>query len=385
MRRTAAVTACLLLLCSWAFAQETAALKGATLTGPHHPFTITCPEGWQHEAIESKTTKPAEEFELKVSVFGDPYFPTDNFNLWWYDGKLDAMEKGAISVHRVELPREVAADQLIAEMKKDKRFPEDATSKLTQFGKYAGVLMADKPEDFMMHGVYIVNGKVAYVGELMGPKEAVTKQADTFVAIMSSLDAGTDVKASRVDGLKAGGEEKKPAEELLPGQIKAKNSDFTLQLPEGWQYSAYDDPNSKPNGKLIMQAVGALGQVKFTDNFNFWWDPAGENMMKGLASLHRLEVETGMDARTLVAAIQGSGKLPPGMQANVAQVGNYNAALIGGPFQMFYVAVAVIPQGNTAYVGAIMGPQAVVTPQWPNFIKLVGSIKAPDLKPDKAQ
>ena len=378
MRRLALVVAVLLALAVCALAQDAEAPKGVKLPGPHNPFTIVIPEGWQHQTFESKTDKPDEKSEFKLSVFGDKYLPTDNFNLWWYEGELAALDKGSISVHRVELPAELTPDKLPEQAQKDPKLPKDAEAKLLQFGKYVGLHIAGTIEDMGAQSVLIANGKVAYVGLLMGPKDAVKEQSPKFLQLMGTLDA-TDVKPAKAEDFHV-------ADALRPGEVRAKNNPFGVIPPQGWQHSIYDNPDDKPNAKLIMQIAPIAGKADITDNMNFWWGPMGESMAGGLASIHRLEAQDPVDMVAMLNTLKQSGKLPQGMDANLAQVGDYVGLVAGGTFQnIFYGAAVVIAQGKSIYLASILGPVAVVQPKWNDFIKMVSTLKAPDLKPQKLE
>jgi hypothetical protein len=384
MRRFAAVTSILLMLSAVAFAEGDDEMKGTKLTGPHNPFTFICPEGCQHETFESKVEKPNEKFEFKVNAFCEKHFTTDNFSLLWYEGEAEGFAKGAVSLHRVEMGREITPDMLTEEMEKDENMPPDAKAELMQLGKYVGISAGGEIEDLAMHDIFIINGKILYLGTLTGPKDAVGERRADFIAIMSSL-AALDVKPAKLEDME-GDEEDRANEPAPANQVKARNSDFTLLLPEGWQYTIYDNPADKPNAELILKMATIGGQANVTDNMNFWWNPQGENMLLGLASIHRLEAQQELSPKSLLTLIKASGKVPPGMEVNLAQIGPYVGVLGGGIVQApFYAAVAVIAQGKAMYVASILGPQATVTPQWQKFMGLVGSLKAPDLKPQELE
>ena len=165
-------------------------------------------------------------------------------------------------------------------------------------------------------------------------------------------------------------------------QVKGKEDRFTITVPPGWQSIAYNKPEDKPNARIIFQA-GLLGEnAKPTDNFNLWWYQGPDNMIMGVASFHRLELERETDLKTLLALIQASGKLPQGMEVKPTQLGKYVGLLGGGVVQgMFYAAVALIPQGKVMYAATIVGPQTAIPPQWPAFMRVVTSLEATDLEP----
>jgi len=81
------------------------------------------------------------------------------------------------------------------------------------------------------------------------------------------------------------------------------------------------------------------------------------------------------------------GKLPDGIKAQPAQLGDYVGILGGGLLQQppLYIAAALISQGKSTYVATIMGQQQAIAPQWPNFMKLLCSLKASDLKAQKLE
>ncbi len=178
-----------------------------------------------------------------------------------------------------------------------------------------------------------------------------------------------------------------PKDDAPPNQIKGKTVAFTLLKPEGWQSRTYEKLEEAPNAKMIVQ--GGLGKflgedAKFTDNHNLWWSPAGENMMTGLASFHRIELKTTLDLATTLAVFQQSPNLPAGMEIKPAQLGKYVGLLGGGVVRdMFYAAVVLIPGDKVLYVSSVLGPKAQIAPQWANYMKLVASLNAPDLKPQK--
>ena len=372
-----------LLVCSFSVADDAKAPEGVKLTGPHSVFTFTVPADWQHESFESKVDKQDEKFEYKVGIFGEKRFPTDNFYLWWYAGAREGVDKGSVSLSRAALEREVKPEALVDEIQKDPQLPKDAKTILIQSGKYVGLRVMATVEDMSTDTVTIINGKVAYIGLLMGPKDAVQAQGPAFLKLLATLDAA-DVAPAKLDdmlGVKA-------EEPLKPGQLKSKSGKFILDVPEGWQHSMYDNPDDKPNAKLIMQVAPIAGKANITDNINLWWGKGGENMMTGLASVHRLEATEGdsPSAQSLVDSLKQSGQLPQGMEASVVQVGDYVGALVGGPFQnVFYGAAVVIPQGKSMYLASILGPVSAVQPQWPAFMAMVASLKADDLKPQKLE
>lgn len=165
-------------------------------------------------------------------------------------------------------------------------------------------------------------------------------------------------------------------------QIKGKDDRFTLTVPPGWQSIAYNKPEDKPNARILLQS-GLMGEnARPTDNFNLWWYQGPDNMIMGVASFHRLELERETDLKTLLALIQASGKLPQGMEVKPTQLGKYAGLLGGGLVQgMFYAAVALIPQGKVMYAATIVGPQTAIPPQWPAFMQVVTSLDATDLEP----
>jgi len=88
----------------------------------------------------------------------------------------------------------------------------------------------------------------------------------------------------------------------------------------------------------------------------------------------------------MLSSLKQSGKLPQGMDANLVQVGEYVGVLVGGPVQgVFYGAAVVIAQGKSVYLATVLGPVSAIQPKWNDFMALVASLKAPDLKPQKLE
>lgn len=165
-------------------------------------------------------------------------------------------------------------------------------------------------------------------------------------------------------------------------QVKGKQDRFTFTVPPGWQSVAYQNPQEKPNARLIFRSGLLDEDAKATDNFNLWWYDGPDNMVMGVASLHRLELEAERDVKTMLAFIEGSGKVPQGMEIKPTQLGKYVGLLGGGVVQgMFYAAVALIPQGRVMYVATIAGPQTAIPPRWEAFMETVASLEATDLQP----
>jgi hypothetical protein len=200
-------------------------------------------------------------------------------------------------------------------------------------------------------------------------------------AICLAQDAPPDEPATPAD---AAGEE--PKTEAPAGtKIKGKTTPFTLLVPEGWQYVAYDKPEDRPNAKIILQGGLNDKDTRPTDHFNFWWYEGEENLTLGLASFHRLETTKPHDAQGL---LKGMSKrdLPNDTEVNPKQLGKYVGLIGGGVVQeVYYGAVLVIAQGNVVYMATIVGPQAAVAAQWETFGGLVASLDAPDLKPEKVE
>lgn len=378
MSRHSLTVACLLACALSCVAQP----QGDKLTGPHNRFSFRCPQGWQHETFESISDDPAAgKFQFKISVFGEKCIPSDNFNLWWYPGKEDAVAKGGASLHRVALDREVTPDRLVTEVTTDLKATKGARIELLQLGKYVGALTTVDTEANTNLAVFIINGEVAYVGTLMGPKAEVAAQKDKFLQMLATLNA-SDVKPAKLSDLQGA----KPAAAGTPGLIQAKSGKFTVQLPKGWKYLAYDKLEDRPNGKLIAGVEQILGAATVSDNLNFWWGPGTDDPATGVASLHRFDTSAPLDAKSLYAILKASGKLPQGLEARLAQLGDYVVLLVGGNIMPgMYVAAALIPQGNVTYLSTIIGPQDKITPQWDNYMKLVASIKSPELKPEKLE
>lgn len=173
--------------------------------------------------------------------------------------------------------------------------------------------------------------------------------------------------------------------------IKAKSEKFTLECPVGWQSRQYEKLEESMTAKLIMQGglMKMLGEdPKVTDNLNLWWSPQGEAswFMTGIASVHRIETKDDVDMKKVWIDFNG-GKLPDGIKAQPAQLGDYVGILGGGLLQQppLYIAAALISQGKSTYVATIMGQQQAIAPQWPNFMKLLCSLKASDLKAQKLE
>jgi hypothetical protein len=383
MRRLLIAAALVAVMLPRALAEGEDAPKGTKIKGPHSSFSITIPEDWHHRFVESKVETEGETTELKVNALGKKLVPTDNVDVWWYEGEEPALEKGTISLHRVDLGREVTPGTMVDEIKKDETLPKDAKVTLAQVGKYVGLQVAVKVEEISTSTVTLANGKVAFVAVLMGPADVVKVQQPKFLKLLTTLET-EEVKPAKLEDVLG----VKPEEPLKPGQMKSKSGKFIVTVPDGWKHEEYDNPDDKPNAKLIMEAVPFEGALNITDNINFWWGPLGENMMGGLASLHRLEWVEG-DAPTPKAIVDGlkaSGKLPAGMEASLVQLGDYPAAIVGGPYQkIFYAAGVIVSEGKTLYLGSLLGPVAAVQPQWQNFTGLVSNLKTDDLKPGKVE
>lgn len=173
--------------------------------------------------------------------------------------------------------------------------------------------------------------------------------------------------------------------------IKAKSEKFTLECPAGWQSRQYEKLEESMTARLTMQGglMKMLGEdPKVTDNINLWWSPQGEAswFMTGIASVHRIETKEDVDMQKVWTDFNG-GKLPEGIKAQPAQLGDYVGILGGGLLQQppLYIAAALISQGKSTYVATIMGQQQAIAPQWPSFMKLLRSLKATDLKAQKLE
>ena len=173
--------------------------------------------------------------------------------------------------------------------------------------------------------------------------------------------------------------------------VKAKSGRFSLECPAGWQSRQYAKLEEASNAKIIMQGglMKTLGEDPVvSDNINLWWSPQGEAawFLGGIASLHRIETKTNMDMVKVLENFN-SGKLPAGVQAQPAQLGQYVGILGGGLLQQppLYIAAALVSQGKSTYVATLIGPQQAVAPQWPNFMKILTTLKAEDLKPAKLE
>jgi hypothetical protein len=169
-------------------------------------------------------------------------------------------------------------------------------------------------------------------------------------------------------------------------QLKGKKVEFTLPIPQGWQHVAYEKIEDKPNAKMILGKVLGESDAKATDNFNLWWTQGEDSFMTGVASFHRMDLTADTTIKDTMAKLEASGKLPKGMEVKPTQLGKYVGLVAGGPVQqVFYAAIVFIPQGKVAYVSTIVGPANVVQMQWPTYMKMVTSLDAPDLKPEKLE
>lgn len=190
MTRIAVVFALLsLVLAGGAVAQDEEAPTVQKITGPHNPFTLLLPMDWKFRAFESVVEEENVKTERAVYVFGDKMLPTDNFDLWWSAVAEPTIATGAASVHRVVLAEPLTPEALPALLEKDPRKPPNTKGELKQLGKYMALVAKANLEGFVMSSVYIVNGKVMYLGFINGPEALVNPKMEGFIKIMSSLEA----------------------------------------------------------------------------------------------------------------------------------------------------------------------------------------------------
>ena len=195
---------------------------------------------------------------------------------------------------------------------------------------------------------------------------------------MSRLTAALALACLLVSGLAIADTEAAPEGVKITGP----HNPFTLLMPIDWK--------ARPFDSLVVQgdeqterAVYVFGNKMLpTDNFDLWWTPAEEpSIATGCASIHRVVLPEPMTPDALPGLLEKDPRKPPDTKGEMMQLGKYKALVARANLQGFIMSSVTIVNGNVLYLGFINGPEPLVAPQMPAFIKIMSTLEAPDVTP----